>query len=69
MKISSTALVVVVGFSALTHGGVAAAAPPLPPPFTPTLLLRQLPSGEVLLLDPQGMRLSRWAVAVATASG
>jgi hypothetical protein len=42
-------------------GGAALAAPPPREPLRPGILLRQLPSGEVLLLDPQVMRLSRWA--------
>ncbi len=45
-------------------GGAALAAPPPREVFPPAILLRQLPSGEVLLLDPQGMRLSRWAGGV-----
>jgi hypothetical protein len=45
-------------------GGAALAAPPPREPLRPGILLRQLPSGEVLLLDPEVMRLSRWAGGV-----
>ena len=41
-------------------GGAALAAPPPREALTPTAVIGQLPSGEVLRLDPQGMRLSRW---------
>ncbi len=60
MTVGFSVLAVVVSLVALTCGGVAAAAPPAVPAAAPTLLLRQLPGGEVLLLDPQGMSLSRW---------
>lgn len=53
-------LAAVVTLVAVVGGGVAAAAPPPRPSFAPMMLMRQLPSGEVLLLDPQEMRLSRW---------